>query len=179
PDAPDAAIAATIADVQSCLASYLETVSWGMIYAYVFFHLTSELLERWAPGYAESIAELTVGLDGIWTFAIHDHLVRCAALADRDAQLVRAIEETPEEVARRALDGGLGAFGASVRDLIQRHGHRLVGRDLSYPTWRERPAVVIGMVHKLLQAQSLESAAARRARREDLLRRASERIGSG
>ncbi|MEW6272147.1 MAG: PEP-utilizing enzyme [Thermodesulfobacteriota bacterium] len=179
PDAPEDALATTIVDVQAQLATFLETVSWGMIYAYVFFHLTSELLERWAPGHSESIAQLTVGLDGIWTFAIHDQLVRCAAIARRDQGLRRAVEEDPKRVAALALDGGLGSFGATVRELTERHGHRLVGRDLSYPTWRERPAVIVEMVQKLLQADSLESASARRARREELLRRASQRVGNG
>jgi phosphohistidine swiveling domain-containing protein len=179
PDASQQALASTIVEVQARLASFLEAVSWGMIYAYVFFHLTSELLERWAPGHPESIAELTVGLDGIWTFAIHDQLVRCASLARDDAGLRHALAHDPNDVARLCLEGGLGPFGASVRDLIARHGHRLVGRDLSYPTWRERPAVVVEMVQKLLQAGPLEGAATRRARREVLLRHASEHVARG
>ena len=58
-----------------------------MIYAYVFFHLTTQLLARWAPEHATSASGLTMGLDGIWTFAIHDELVACAALARADADL--------------------------------------------------------------------------------------------
>ena len=146
PDAPRAALASAIVAVRERLAEFLEAVSWGMIYAYVFFHLTSQLLARWAPDHAASAAGLTMGLDGIWTFAIHDELVACAALARANADLRAAIAGDPSRVAERCLRGELGPFGARVVALLDRHGHRLVGRDLSYPTWRERPAVVIETV---------------------------------
>jgi phosphohistidine swiveling domain-containing protein len=179
PDAPRAVIAATIVAVRSRLAEFLEAVSWGMIYAYVFFHLTSELLVRWAPDHAASNAALTMGLDGIWTFTIHDELVACAALARSDEGLRASIAGDPAAVAARCLRGQLGAFGARVVALIERHGHRLVGRDLSYPTWRERPAVVVETVQKLLEVSARESFEQRRAHHAEALQRASERVGAG
>lgn len=172
-------LALAIAALRGRLASYLEVVSWGMIYAYVFFHLTAHLLESWAPDEAADVADLTMGLEGVWTFAIHDHLLRCAALARRDPGVREALEAGSERAAARCEAGELGAFGASFRDLIDRHGHRLVGRDLSYPTWRERPSVVIDMIAKLVEAGTLEDSARRRARREDLLQRATRRVSAG
>ena len=179
PDAPRAAIASAIVAVRDRLAEFLEAVSWGMIYAYVFFHLTSQLLARWAPDHAASASGLTMGLDGIWTFAIHDELVACAAMARADADLRIAVAGDPSQVAERCLRGELGAFGGRVVALLARHGHRLVGRDLSYPTWRERPAVVIETVQKLLEVSAGASSGERRARHAEALRRASERVARG
>jgi phosphohistidine swiveling domain-containing protein len=178
-DASREAIAKTIAAVRAHLAGFLEAVSWGMIYAYVFFHLTTQLLARWAPDAAASTTGLTTGLDGIWTFAIHDEVVACAALARSDADLRAAVSGDPDAVAARCLRGELGTFGARVVGLLQRHGHRLIGRDLSYPTWRERPAVVVETVQKLLEVDAPESVAQRRARHAATLRRVSERVGAG
>lgn len=181
PDACDEALATAIADVQKRLGSYLEVVSWGMIYAYVFFHLASELLERWLPvdSAPTTMADLTLGLDDVVTFAIHEELVRCAALARDDAALRDAMARDPGEVAARACAGELGVFGDRLRELVARHGHRLAGRDLSYPTWRERPGVVVEMVRKLLEAGPLEPAARRAERRDRLLGRVAAQLASG
>ncbi len=181
PDASDEALATAIAGVQKRLGSYLEVVSWGMIYAYVFFHLASELLERWLPADSAptTMADLTLGLDDVVTFAIHEELVRCAALARDDAALRDAMARDPGEVAARACAGELGVFGDRLRELVARHGHRLVGRDLSYPTWRERPGVVVEMVRKLLEAGPLEPAARRAERRDRLLERVAAQLASG
>jgi pyruvate,water dikinase len=179
PEASPAAIAAAIAAVRERMAEFLEAVSWGMIYAYVFFHLTTQLLSRWASDATAATSGLTTGLDGIWTFAIHDEMVACAALARSDAALREALRGDPSEVAERCLRGELGSFGERVVRLLERHGHRLIGRDLSYPTWRERPAVVLEAVQKLVEGSVPESVAARRARHAESLRRASERIGAG
>lgn len=178
-DASREAIAATIAAVRARLAEFLEAVSWGMIYAYVFFHLTTQLLARWAPDAGPSTTGLTTGLDGIWTFAIHDELVACAALARSDAELRAAVRGDPAAIAERCLHGDLGTFGARIVGLLERHGHRLIGRDLSYPTWRERPAVVVETIQKLLEVAPPESVTERRARHAATLRHVSERVGAG
>lgn len=178
-DAPSSVLASTINEVRARLGSFLEAVSWGMIHAYVFFHLTAQLIARWAPDQSASIAELTSGLDGIRTFEIHDELLGCAIAVRADAELRAAVMGDPLRVAALCLSGGLGAFGTRIRMLIERHGHRLVGRDLSYATWRERPAVVIEMVQKLLQADPRESAGDRRARHDEVVRRVSAAVAAG
>lgn len=182
PDASGEALAAAIVQVQERLGAYLEVVSWGMIYAYVFFHLASQLLERWLPADAATtttMADLTLGLDDVVTFAIHEELVRCAALARDDHALRDAMARDPGGVAARACAGELGVFGGRLRDLVARHGHRLVGRDLSYPSWRERPEVVVEMVRKLLEAGPLEPAGRRAERRDRLLERVATQLASG
>jgi len=179
PGAGPEAIAAAFDELQSRLGRYLDAVSWGMIYAYVFFHLTAQLLSRWAPRHASAMPELTIGVDGIHTFEIHDELLACAAVVRDDAALRALVAGDPVAVAQRCARGELGAFGARIVDLLARHGHRLAGRDLSYPTWREQPAVVVEMVQKLLEAGARETAAARRARRLEALLRAREEVASG
>lgn len=181
PSASNAAIADAIERVRERLGSFLEVVSWGMIHAYVFFHLTAELVARWAPDLdaAATMSELTMGLGGIRTFEVHDELLACAALARADQQLRRDVVDDPAGVAASCVAGSGGVFGAEIRSLIARHGHRFVGRDLSQSTWREQPAVVVEMVRKLLDSGVRESSEDRRARRRDAVRRAGERIAAG
>lgn len=170
-------IAAAIEELTRRLGEYLDAVSWGMIYAYVFFHLTGELATRWtADG---SAPELTMGVDGIRTFEIHDELVACAVAARDDAVLAEVVSGDPRIVAQRCTRGELGRFGERMRALLRTHGHRLVGRDLSYPTWGEEPAVVVQMVQKLLDAGIHTTAAARHERHREARRRVAESVASG
>ena len=180
--ASNAAIVDAIDHVRDRLGSFLEIVSWGMIHAYVFFHLTAELLARWAPDLdaAATMSELTMGLGGIRTFEVHDELVACAGLARGDERLRGEVVRDPAGVAARCVaGGGEDAFAAGIRSLLDRHGHRFIGRDLSQPTWREQPAVVVEMVRKLLDSGVRESAAERRARRRASVRCTGERIAAG
>ena len=180
PDASGAGIADAFDEIVGRLGAYLDAVSWGMIYAYVFFHLTAQLVSRWAPEEAvPSMPELTMGVDGIRTFEIHDELLACAAALRDDASLRAVVGGDPNAVAERCATGELGPFGARIRELLARHGHRLVGRDLAYPTWRERPAVVVEMVQKLLDAGVRQTSGARHARHLDYLRRVSEKVSAG
>lgn len=166
--------------IQQRLGSYLEVVSWGMIYAFVFFHLTTQLLERWAPGEESSIAQLTSGLAGIQTFEVHDELVACAGIVRQDPSLCRAVlEENGVELLARCQQDQMGHFGRRLRSFLERHGHRLVGRDLSYPTWRESPEIVLEILRKLVHTGPLPSAEERRRKRELILRRILTRISAG
>jgi pyruvate,water dikinase len=173
-------ILAALGRVEERLAGYLEVVSWGMIYAYVFFHLTAQLLERWAPEESASIAQLTSGLPGIRTFEVHDELIACAERVRRDETLRRLVLEADAvEVAARCRRGELGRFGDAVQGVLARHGHRLIGRDLSFPTWRERPEVIVEMVRKLVCANRLPTAQERHEKRESLRERVLQRISAG
>lgn len=181
PGASNAALVDAIDRVRERLGAFLETVSWGMVHAYVFFHLTVELLARWAPDLDASatMSELTMGLGGIRTFEVHDELVACASLVRTDRQLRDEVVRDPAGVAAACVAGGRGAFAAGVRALLDRHGHRFTGRDLSQPTWREQPAVVVEMVRKLLDTGARESSTERQARRRDAVRRTGDRIAEG
>lgn len=181
PNASDAALADAIERVRERLGSFLEVVSWGMIHAYVFFHLTGELIARWAPDLdaAATVSELTMGLGGIRTFEVHDEILACAALARADEGLRRDLARDPAGVAASCVAGGDGAFAAGIRTLLARHGHRFVARDLSQPTWREQPAIVVEMVRKLLDSGMRESSEDRRAKRRQAVRRTGECIAAG
>ncbi len=170
-------IAAAIDQLTRRLGEYLDAVSWGMIYAYVFFHLTGELATRWTTD--GSAPELTIGVDGIRTFEIHDELVACAVAARDDAVLAEVVSGDPRVVAERCARGELGRFGERIRALLRTHGHRLVGRDLSYPTWGEEPAVVVQMVQKLLDAGIQTTATARHERHREARRRVAESVATG
>lgn len=179
--ASDAALADAIERVRGRLGSFLEVVSWGMIHAYVFFHLTGELIARWAPDLdaAATMSELTMGLGGIRTFEVHDEVLACAALARADESLRRDLAADPHGVADSCVAGAPGAFADGIRTILARHGHRFVARDLSQPTWREQPAVVVEMVRKLLDSGTRESPEGRRAKRREAVRRTGERIATG
>jgi len=177
--APDEILRALVR-VEERLAGYLEVVSWGMIYAYVFFHLTAQMLERWAPEESASIAQLTSGLPGIRTFEIHDELIACADFVRRDGDLRRLVLEADAlDIVARCRRGELGRFGEAVGGILARHGHRLIGRDLGFPTWQERPEVIVEMIRKLVRASPLASAEERHEKREALRERVLQRISAG
>lgn len=181
-DADGRALLRAIECVQARLGAYLEVVSWGMIYAYVFFHLTAQLLARWLPDEdaTATMSTLTKGLSGIRTFEIHDELVACATLARHDPELASAMQRDPQGVAAASVGGGAGVLGARVRRLLDQHGHRFAGRDLSYPTWREEPSIVIEMIARLAaEAGGRDAGDARRAAHAALVQRTADRVGGG
>jgi phosphohistidine swiveling domain-containing protein len=146
-------IAARIVGLRARLGEYLEVVSWAVVYAYVFFFLTAQLLQRWGGG--EDIAPLLSGTGGIRTFEVHRELSDCADRVRSDETLRGALlEGAPEVVAARCLAGDHGELGRRVGALIRNHGHRLTARDLACPTWRERPAAVVEILRRLVVAGS-------------------------
>lgn len=179
--ATDASLVDAIDRVRARLGAYLEVVSWGMIHAYVFFHLTVELLARWAPDLdgPTTVSALTMGLDGIRTFEVHEEVVVCAALARTERGLRDQVVHDPSGVADACMTGGDSPFARAFRSLLDRHGHRFVGRDLSQPTWREQPVVVVEMIRKLLDAGVRSSVAERRVRRQAAVRRTLDEISTG
>src|SRR5436853_3176256 len=63
PSADD--LRAELIRISERLGHYLDIVSWGMVFAYVFYHLLDELCRHWAPGHAADHAALTIGLPGV------------------------------------------------------------------------------------------------------------------
>ncbi len=174
----DRELAGRIRFLRSRMGSFLDVVSWGVIYAYVFFHLASQLLERWA-GDASGMAALLSGTEGIHTFEIHDELREAAELARRDPAVRSAIvEESARTTAERCLEGGLGEVGDRVRRVVDRHGHRLAGRDLACPTWRERPEAVVELLRGLVVAPPHDREAHRAASAVETSRLL-DRVGAG
>jgi phosphohistidine swiveling domain-containing protein len=146
--APD--LADRLAAVQCELGSFLEVVSWAMIYAYVFSHLVAGLLDGAVPE-EEALAILAAGAPPIRTFEVHREIEALAAMARADPEVEPLLVALPSsEVVARADAGELGAFGAGLRTLRVAHGHRLLGRDLRFPTWAERPDVLVDMIRRVV-----------------------------
>jgi len=178
PALDDPALAARIRFLRERLGGFLDVVSWGVIYAYVFFHLTTHLLERWA-GDASGMATLLSGTEGIHTFEIHDELRAAAEIARRDPRLRDAVVREPARAtADRCLRGELGEVGDRIRSVIDRHGHRLSGRDLACPTWRERPEAVVELLRALVASPPHDREAHRAASAAGTARLL-ERVGRG
>ncbi|MCC6765852.1 MAG: hypothetical protein IT293_14435 [Deltaproteobacteria bacterium] len=126
------------------LGRFLDVVSWGMVFAYVFFHLVHELGRRWAPGRPEDLAALTVGVPGVASLEAHYDLHTLARLFRAEPRVGAAVSAHDLETAAALLlrDDG-GAAARAFRRFLDQHGHRLTGRDLSCPTWAESPAMVV------------------------------------
>ena len=125
------------------LGRYLDVVSWGVVFAYVFYHLLHELCRHWAPGLDAERAALTVGLPGIASLEVHQELRQLAALLAADPAVAGALAAGGAQAVADALAGDAGASGSAFRRFLERHGHRLTGRDLACPTWRECPAMLV------------------------------------
>jgi phosphohistidine swiveling domain-containing protein len=145
PTAEPAGLHAELAVVRGELGDYLAVVSWGVVFAYVFYHLATELARRWAPDLTRERADLTVGLPGAAPLdAAREVRELGRRLAGEPALLATARDEGAA-AAWRLIAAGRGPLAGGFRALLARHGHRLTGRDLLCPTWREAPEVVVGL----------------------------------
>jgi len=125
------------------LGHYLDVVSWGMVFAYVFFHLLHELCRRWAPHLADDAAALTVGLPGIASLEAHHDLRAATPLFRAEPAIAAALTAGDFRGASAILADHPGRAGQALRDVLRIHGHRLSGRDLACPTWNESPHLVV------------------------------------
>ncbi|HEY2385808.1 MAG TPA: PEP-utilizing enzyme [Candidatus Binatia bacterium] len=146
---------------RSELGRYLEGVSWGVVYAYVFYHLLQELCRRWAPGREGDHAALTVGLPDVASLEAARDIAALGRLLADDPALV-ATARADLDGAARAVGSRGGPAGDALQAILERHGHRLVGRDLSCASWRERPEIVVGLAVRSLERHPPEDAARRR-----------------
>jgi pyruvate,water dikinase len=153
---------AEMARVRDQLGDYLRTVSWGIVFAYVFYHLTTELARRWAPDLVTERAALTVGLPGVRSHDAAREIATLAELLAADARLAALAHDSGPAAAWAAIAADTGALGQAFRVFLARHGHRLSGRDLACPTWCEAPAIVVG-----LAARRVSHAATADARRTE------------
>ena len=141
------------------LGTYLETVGWGVVFAYVFYHLLQELCVRWAPDLEEERAALTVGLPGV------------ASL-----EAAREVAALGAEVVRH---GEHGPATATLEAILARHGHRLTGRDLSCPTWRELPDIVLELARRAAAGPHATAFADAAERRRAATARVEQALGGG
>ena len=131
------------------MGDYLDIVTWGMVFAYVFHPLTEILARNWAGDREGELAKvLTVGLDGVKTFEINREMEILAERADADPYLGRLFRTRKAKAILRSLaqrpEGK--AFSRDFQEFLDRHGHRFNGRDILHPTWRECPEIVLDMI---------------------------------
>ncbi len=163
--ASDASLATLLGELHGTraeLGRYLEGVSWGVVYAYVFYHLLQELCRRWAPGHDADHAALTIGLPDVASLEAAHDLAELGALLARDAETLAAAPARGSGAAQMVVRRD-GPAAAALRAILARHGHRLVGRDLACASWRESPDVVVGLAARSVGRHVLDDAARRRA----------------
>ena len=143
---PDPATAvAEMGRVRERLGDYLAVVSWGVVFAYVFYHLAVTLVRRWAPNLVRLETALMRGIPGIASFEAHREALDLGRLLAADPAVAgRLTRDGPATVAA-LLAAADDPIGRALRTFLERHGHRLSGRDLRCPTWREAPGIVIGL----------------------------------
>ena len=132
------------------MGNYLDVVTWGMVFAYVFHPLTEILARKWGQDEdGDLAAALTVGLEGVKTFDINREIEALAATVEEDPFLTSLFGRCRGATILRKLEADRShaeEFYARFLDFIDQHGHRFHGRDLRYATWRECPEMVIDMI---------------------------------
>jgi len=152
------------------MGDYLDVVTWGMVFAYVFHPLTGILAREWGQDLdGELAAALTVGMDGIKTFEINREIENLASLAQADPVLPQRFRNHRGKAILRLLEKPAmrdGAFAQAFWTFLDRHGHRFHGRDIQYATWRESPDMVLDMIRiNLGSDRSTKSLAQQREKR--------------
>ena len=170
---------AELVRVSERLGHYLDVVSWGMVFAYVFYHLLQELCRAWAPAHTEDHAALTVGLPGVASLEAHYDLHALGRLLAGDPDVAAALARRDPAPAVAALHGDPARpAGAAFRRFLEHHGHRLTGRDLSCPTWAESPVMVVELALAARADAALERTAVAH-RRHEATATIGREVGSG
>ena len=131
------------------MGDYLDVVTWGMVFAYVFHPLTEILARKWAnDSQGELAGTVTVGLEAIKTFEINREIEILAEQVDTDPFLRNLFDRYKAKTILkhlRSVPKGKDYYRKFQR-FLEKHGHRFHGRDIFYPTWRESPETVIDMI---------------------------------
>jgi pyruvate,water dikinase len=113
--------------------------------------------------------------------AIDGEIWELAALARRAPAVKRILASNAEKEALAALrrEPAAAAFMAAFEALVERHGSRSQGWELSLPTWRERPEAPLSLVRAQLESEGVspgELTARSVARRREATERVLVRI---
>jgi len=131
------------------MGDFLDVVSWGVIFAYLAEPLTELLAARWGnDSEGELAACLRVGLEGIKTFEINRAIETLAEEVRSDPWLNELFGQSDGEGIIESIrdDRRATHFLDRFAAFLDQHGHRFLGRDISYPTWRERPETVMELI---------------------------------
>jgi len=113
--------------------------------------------------------------------AIDGEICELAALARRTPAVTRILESDAQDGALESLrkEAGAAAFVAAFDALIERHGSRSQGWDISLPTWRERPEAPLALIRAQLESEGVSPAeltARSAARRQEATDKALARL---
>ena len=160
------------------MGDYLDVVTWGMVFAYVFHPLTEILARKWGKDdNGELAAALTVGLDGIKTFEINREIEELAESVGADPFQRSLFKKCRGATILKTLDEQKPkgeSFSNQFMTFLDQHGHRFHGRDIRYATWRECPEMVIDMIKMNIGSnrsrKTFEQTQEKRKKTESLLR---------
>lgn len=136
---------------------------WSITFADLFFHLLEQLILRWIPEADQSICvDLVSGIPGNKTVEANLELAQLASdLAKlRGCGKERMSWGTGKQRSKGAEEQGrIGAGSYKLTDcaefnklferFLDRHGHRSRNLDPFYPTWRDDPDFVLGVIREL------------------------------
>lgn len=165
------------------MGDFLDVVVWGMVFAYVARPLTFLLAKNWGKDSSgELAARLRVGLEGVRTFEINREVESLAEEVLSDPWLNERFDRSSGGELLRGLQDQTKAenFLKRFQSFLERNGHRFHGRDIGYPTWRERPETVLEMI-KMNRGSDLsrKAFALQREEREKAERELRNRIRTG
>jgi len=123
---------------------------WSITYAEVFFHLWRWMYEKWfkAPG-ENPFDDYLAGVEGNLTVEMNQKLRRLAELLAQEPPLAEHFfkDENEElEVSPRGCQ-----FLTEWEAFLRCYGHRSNSLDPFYPTWREDPSYVKGLLRQFSQ----------------------------
>jgi pyruvate,water dikinase len=165
------------------MGDFLDVVSWGVVFAYLAQPLTELLAEKWGnDSHGELAACLGVGLEGVKTFEINRTIETLAEEVRCDPWLNELFDlsDGARIVERLRHEQKATHFLERFQTFLEENGHRFLGRDISYPTWRERPERVIELI-KMNRGSDLcrRKFALQQEQRKDAERELTNRIGRG
>lgn len=132
--------------IESLTDELLSYHRWSITFADLFFHLLQQLVQRWVPEADASICvDLVSGLTGNKTIEANLEL---ALLAQKLADIKKKAGERGKETNSCKLADS-PEFKMHLEQFLDRHGHRSQNLDPYYPTWRENPDFVLGIINDM------------------------------
>ena len=164
--------------VESEMGDFLEAAIWGVTYAYLLYPLVTTVSERWLDEGEGRVATWAMRrVPGNKTVEVNEAIEDLAEHLRTRPELRDRLETDPERFLRLlAVDDETddeGHVRDGLHDLLTHHGHRLFGRDLLFPSWREHPRMVLDLVFKATEARTPGDDADRAREPEALGRRRS------
>lgn len=173
---------------------HFKIIRWGMQqHSLTFNFLLAKLLEDWLDDDGRLFNCLIGGANENLTLETNRQIWKLARLAEKEPDVKSLLERLeapavevgadPQNPNYEKLVGitGEGAFAQSLREFLDRYGHRGFSRDIGLPRWIDQPDTLLFLV---AQALGVAEDPALRTDRERLEREAAEKrlrvlIGSG